>query len=259
MKGWEELEIPEKTYRPAASSGTSPTRGSEKAAERRRGIHVNKEAVYQTQVYYVPRGPEGRLKEQLEVSKCKDRRAGERQKRSINKEMMEEKSFGGWEMEVLAEIGDHTLWVEYEGGALGTPCEPSIVMQKRIVGNPRWPRKKKIGGKKENAEGKTGNSDVWHHPIWRWGHLLISARMPGVAERLARSPPTKANRAQYPAGPPYFRKWESCRRMPLLGGDLPFPPPLHPGAAPYSLQSPLSALKISLFRITPLHSLYRSP
>ncbi|KAJ8874590.1 hypothetical protein PR048_025456, partial [Dryococelus australis] len=36
-----------------------------------------------------------------------------------------------------------------------------------------------------------------------------------VAERLARSPPTKANRAQSLAGSPDFRKWESCRTMPL--------------------------------------------
>ncbi|KAJ8888943.1 hypothetical protein PR048_008437 [Dryococelus australis] len=36
--------------------------------------------------------------------------------------------------------------------------------------------------------------------------------------RLARSPPTKANQAQYPAGSPHFRKWESCRTMPLVGG-----------------------------------------
>ncbi|KAJ8898237.1 hypothetical protein PR048_003597 [Dryococelus australis] len=35
-----------------------------------------------------------------------------------------------------------------------------------------------------------------------------------VAERLARSPPTKANRVQYPAG-----KWELCRTMPLVGGS----------------------------------------
>ncbi|KAJ8895428.1 hypothetical protein PR048_000760 [Dryococelus australis] len=38
------------------------------------------------------------------------------------------------------------------------------------------------------------------------------------SERLARSPPTKANRAQSPAGSPDFRKWESCRTMPLVGG-----------------------------------------
>ncbi|KAJ8892059.1 hypothetical protein PR048_004633 [Dryococelus australis] len=39
-----------------------------------------------------------------------------------------------------------------------------------------------------------------------------------VAERLARSPPTKANRAHSPAGSLGFRKWESCRTMPLVSG-----------------------------------------
>ncbi|KAJ8866331.1 hypothetical protein PR048_032174 [Dryococelus australis] len=48
-----------------------------------------------------------------------------------------------------------------------------------------------------------------------------------VAERLARSPLTKANRVQYPAGSPDLRKWESSRTMPFIGGfsrDLPFSP-----------------------------------
>ncbi|KAJ8877310.1 hypothetical protein PR048_021764 [Dryococelus australis] len=39
-----------------------------------------------------------------------------------------------------------------------------------------------------------------------------------VAERLARSPPTKAKRVQSPAGSPDFRTWESYRTMPLVGG-----------------------------------------
>ncbi|KAJ8892990.1 hypothetical protein PR048_005571 [Dryococelus australis] len=39
-----------------------------------------------------------------------------------------------------------------------------------------------------------------------------------VAERLARSPPSKTNRVQSPAGSPNFRKWESCRTMPFVGG-----------------------------------------
>ncbi|KAJ8887633.1 hypothetical protein PR048_013851 [Dryococelus australis] len=39
-----------------------------------------------------------------------------------------------------------------------------------------------------------------------------------VAELLARLPPTKTNRVQSPAGSPDFRKWESCRTMPLVGG-----------------------------------------
>ncbi|KAJ8882910.1 hypothetical protein PR048_014749 [Dryococelus australis] len=38
-----------------------------------------------------------------------------------------------------------------------------------------------------------------------------------VAERLARSPPTKAIRVQSPTGSPYFRMWKSCRTMPLVG------------------------------------------
>ncbi|KAJ8894733.1 hypothetical protein PR048_000040 [Dryococelus australis] len=37
-----------------------------------------------------------------------------------------------------------------------------------------------------------------------------------VAERLTRSPPTKANWVQSPAGSPDLRKWESCRTMPLV-------------------------------------------
>ncbi|KAJ8867710.1 hypothetical protein PR048_031513 [Dryococelus australis] len=75
-----------------------------------------------------------------------------------------------------------------------------------------------------------------------------------VVERLARSPPTKANRVQSPAGSPDFRKWESCRTMPFLP-DLPFPPSLNSGAAPYSLQSPSSVLKISLLRAAQISSL----
>ncbi|KAJ8893567.1 hypothetical protein PR048_006167 [Dryococelus australis] len=39
-----------------------------------------------------------------------------------------------------------------------------------------------------------------------------------VVERLARSPPTKANRVQSQVGSPEFLKWESCRTMPLVDG-----------------------------------------
>ncbi|KAJ8897487.1 hypothetical protein PR048_002834 [Dryococelus australis] len=80
-----------------------------------------------------------------------------------------------------------------------------------------------------------------------------------VAERLARSPPTKANWAQSPAGSPDFRKWESCRTIPLAGGfsrDLSFTPPLHSGTAPYPLQSYSSTLKASLLRTAQISSLH---
>ncbi|KAJ8894759.1 hypothetical protein PR048_000066 [Dryococelus australis] len=52
------------------------------------------------------------------------------------------------------------------------------------------------------------------------GSIFHDAR-PGAAEaeRLAYSPPTKANRLQSSAGSlPYFRMWESCQTMPLVGG-----------------------------------------
>ncbi|KAJ8884565.1 hypothetical protein PR048_016422 [Dryococelus australis] len=70
-----------------------------------------------------------------------------------------------------------------------------------------------------------------------------------VVKWLACSPFTMANRVQSPVGSPDFRKWESCRTMPLVGGfsrGSPVSRALHSGAAPYSLQSPSSALKTSL-------------
>ncbi|KAJ8879998.1 hypothetical protein PR048_020620 [Dryococelus australis] len=48
--------------------------------------------------------------------------------------------------------------------------------------------------------------------------LLYTHTGVAMAERLARSPPTKANRVQTPAGSPHFRKWESCWTMLLVGG-----------------------------------------
>ncbi|KAJ8872517.1 hypothetical protein PR048_026123 [Dryococelus australis] len=80
-----------------------------------------------------------------------------------------------------------------------------------------------------------------------------------VAERVARSPPTKANRVQSPAGSPDFRKWESCRKMTLVGGFSQGSPvsPIPPasGAAPCSLQSLSSALKNSLLSAAQISSL----
>ncbi|KAJ8872196.1 hypothetical protein PR048_025798 [Dryococelus australis] len=55
-----------------------------------------------------------------------------------------------------------------------------------------------------------------------------------VAELLARSSPTKANRAQSPDESPHFRMWESCRKMPLVGG-FSQGYPLHP-----SFRAPLN-------------------
>ncbi|KAJ8872850.1 hypothetical protein PR048_026466 [Dryococelus australis] len=57
---------------------------------------------------------------------------------------------------------------------------------------------------------------------------------------------------------PDFRMWESCWTMPLVGGfsrGSPVSPPFHSGAAPYSPQSPSSALETSMLRAVKISSL----
>ncbi|KAJ8874535.1 hypothetical protein PR048_025395 [Dryococelus australis] len=81
-----------------------------------------------------------------------------------------------------------------------------------------------------------------------------------MTERLDCSPPTVANRVQSPAGLlRIFASGNRARTMPLVGGgflgDLPFPPPPNSGAAPYSPQTPKSALKTSLLRAANISSL----
>ncbi|KAJ8866103.1 hypothetical protein PR048_033627 [Dryococelus australis] len=77
-----------------------------------------------------------------------------------------------------------------------------------------------------------------------------SLNEPTVAERLGCSPLTKANRVESPAGSlPDFRKWESCRTIPLVGEfsrGSPTSPPFHSGTAPFSLR--LAFLKTSMLR-----------
>ncbi|KAJ8865591.1 hypothetical protein PR048_033111 [Dryococelus australis] len=79
-----------------------------------------------------------------------------------------------------------------------------------------------------------------------------------VAEWLARSPPTMASRIQSPGRVTGFSQggiWqvEAVDRRVFSG--IPFPPPLHSGAAPYS---PSSALKTSLLRAAQNSSLITS-
>ncbi|KAJ8866886.1 hypothetical protein PR048_032748 [Dryococelus australis] len=79
---------------------------------------------------------------------------------------------------------------------------------------------------------KVGSNALPNHHQWEpefQGHYtptcrftrLLAAEEQGldVGQRLDCSPPTMANRARSPAGPlPDFRKWESYRAMPLVGG-----------------------------------------
>ncbi|KAJ8879886.1 hypothetical protein PR048_020506 [Dryococelus australis] len=82
-----------------------------------------------------------------------------------------------------------------------------------------------------------------------------------VAGILALSPPTKANLVQSPAGALDLQVGivadDAVGRRVFLG-DLPFPPPLHSVAAPYSLQSPSSALATSLLMAAQISSLAHS-
>ncbi|KAJ8898161.1 hypothetical protein PR048_003521 [Dryococelus australis] len=77
------------------------------------------------------------------------------------------------------------------------------------------------------------------------------------ASRLACSPPTEANQVKSPIGSlPDFTCGNSARRCRWSAdflGDLPFSPPYLSGAAPYSPESPSSALKTSVLR-APLNS-----
>ncbi|KAJ8889971.1 hypothetical protein PR048_009476 [Dryococelus australis] len=84
--------------------------------------------------------------------------------------------------------------------------------------------------------------------------------------QLVRSYPTKANRVQSPAGSLRIfvsgNRAERCHWSVDFLGDLPFPPPFHSGAAPYSLQSPSSAIMILAVTSRPnifTHSHYKSP
>ncbi|KAJ8893541.1 hypothetical protein PR048_006139 [Dryococelus australis] len=85
-----------------------------------------------------------------------------------------------------------------------------------------------------------------------------------VAERLDYSPPTKANRVQSSAGSlPDFRKWESCRTIPLVGGFSRGSPvssrPCIPALVHSRLIPPSSALKISLLRTAQVSRLNSTP
>ncbi|KAJ8891730.1 hypothetical protein PR048_004265 [Dryococelus australis] len=79
-----------------------------------------------------------------------------------------------------------------------------------------------------------------------------------VTDRLACSPPTKANRTLSPAGLlPDFREWESCRTLPLVGGfsrRSRVSASFHSSASPYNA-SPSSALKTAILRSAQISSL----
>ncbi|KAJ8884870.1 hypothetical protein PR048_011066 [Dryococelus australis] len=94
----------------------------------------------------------------------------------------------------------------------------------------------------QNIRAPPTGAGVFSGEIFGWAMMAV---------RLARLPPIKANRPQSPAGSTDFRKRESCRTMPLVGGisrGFPVSPTYNSGATPYSLQLSSSALKTSITR-----------
>ncbi|KAJ8872592.1 hypothetical protein PR048_026198 [Dryococelus australis] len=77
-----------------------------------------------------------------------------------------------------------------------------------------------------------------------------------MVERLACSPPTKANRVQSRPGHRMFASGNRAVGQRVFSWISRFPPPFHSGAAPHSTQSPSSALKTSLLRAAQISSLH---
>ncbi|KAJ8884338.1 hypothetical protein PR048_016195 [Dryococelus australis] len=88
----------------------------------------------------------------------------------------------------------------------------------------------------------------------------VSTAGAAVADQLACSPPTKANRVQSPAGSLLmFASRNRARRYGWSAGylgDLPFPPPLHSGTVPYSPRFILIGSPNQISSLTRSHSMF---
>ncbi|KAJ8871790.1 hypothetical protein PR048_028130 [Dryococelus australis] len=120
-----------------------------------------------------------------------------------------------------------------------------------MKGRGKW----KIPEKTRRTAESSATIPTCKNPVTRPG-TEPATTAPGatVAERLACSPLTKAIRVQSPAG----SRGNHARRSRWSAGflwELPFTPPFHSGAAPYSPQSPSSALKTSTLRAAQLSPL----
>ncbi|KAJ8878435.1 hypothetical protein PR048_019013 [Dryococelus australis] len=83
-----------------------------------------------------------------------------------------------------------------------------------------------------------------------WWEASALATAPPLPLRLACSPPTRAIWIQSPVGSLGIfacgNRVGRCRWLTGFLGDLPFPPPFHSGAVPYSIHSASSALNTSI-------------
>ncbi|KAJ8871743.1 hypothetical protein PR048_028079 [Dryococelus australis] len=70
-----------------------------------------------------------------------------------------------------------------------------------------------------SSHSSTGTDSKPHNPASHYKNTRIACQVTQISELLDCSPPTKANRVQSPGRfIPDFRKRESCRTMPLVGG-----------------------------------------
>ncbi|KAJ8875857.1 hypothetical protein PR048_023760 [Dryococelus australis] len=152
---------------------------------------------------------------------------------------------------------------EWPGSSCGLPyfaaIEFSDFLVPGFIGFTSSPKTYFLHSKcKSNGSSRIG--DVWGgdgEPDILVRHTFGGMRAT-VAEPLAHSALTKANRVKSLARSRDFRKWESCWTMPLVGWfsrGFPISPPFHSSTTPYSLQSPSLAIKTLLLRAAQISSL----
>ncbi|KAJ8866475.1 hypothetical protein PR048_032318 [Dryococelus australis] len=163
------------------------------------------------------------------------------------------------------------LGMESEGGLVPSLLSTTQRPQSVVDQNRCWcTTRRRVNTDAPRARPAIANIRVF----WRTGDMIYASVTPtplsalvdkrsglslvtraAVAERLAHSPPTKENLGSIPGQVTRFSHVGIVpRTMPLIGGFSRISP-VSPGAAPYSPQSPSSALKTSLLRAVQIYSL----
>ncbi|KAJ8874344.1 hypothetical protein PR048_025190 [Dryococelus australis] len=122
----------------------------------------------------------------------------------------------GWrEWSRCAGGGQRCLLPDIPPGGGGTHCQGDARLDKQ--GDSSSPSSACTSQSSDNSVvSARGGSTFPRTNIAPFTKILLGA---AVVERLARSPLTKANRLQSPAGSPDFGMWESCRSITLVGGS----------------------------------------
>ncbi|KAJ8867464.1 hypothetical protein PR048_031266, partial [Dryococelus australis] len=111
-------------------------------------------------------------------------------------------------------------------GSGGVPVCSAMFQSELFSPLLRFPTSCKFDSKRHDSKQKRTPGGLYRWVVLAPLCVCADGRQPRLAnmapnlnsKRFSCSPPTKANRVQSPAGSPVFRKWESCRTMPLVGG-----------------------------------------